>query len=161
MFLWPDLLLCSKRCKYIEYTRLLARLEYRLRLTSNIYIYSLLQSDLYYLGVWNKIHDCNWLNIPVLLHNDLIGKGMLLISIVYKWLISKASMVFHPGLSLSHDEISCYLNRGIEYLNLFTTIHDGHFRRHSSMNVTIKWHKFSSNIYYIYVFFVIWSWKLR
>ena len=29
------------------------------------------------------------------------------------------------------------------------------------MNVTIKWHKFSSNIYYIYVFFVIWSWKLR
>ena len=46
-------------------------------------------------------------------------------------------------------------------LNLFTTIHDGNFRRHSSMNVTIKWHKFSSNIYYIYVFFVIWSWKLR
>ena len=45
--------------------------------------------------------------------------------------------------------------------NLFTTIHDGNFRRHSSMNVTIKWHKFSSNIYYIYVFFVIWSWKLR
>ena len=29
----------------------------------------------------------------------------------------------------------------IEYiytLNLFTTIHDGNFRRHSSMNVTIK-----------------------
>ena len=46
-------------------------------------------------------------------------------------------------------------------INLFTTIHDGNFRRHSSMNVTIKWHKFSSNIYYIYVFFVIWSWKLR
>ena len=46
-------------------------------------------------------------------------------------------------------------------VNLFTTIHDGNFRRHSSMNVTIKWHKFSSNIYYIYVFFVIWSWKLR
>ena len=46
-------------------------------------------------------------------------------------------------------------------LNLFTTIHDGNLRRHSSMNVTIKWHKFSSNIYYIYVFFVIWSWKLR
>ena len=45
--------------------------------------------------------------------------------------------------------------------NLFTTIHDGNFRRHSSMNVTIKWHKFSSNIYYIYVFFVIWSWKWR
>ena len=45
--------------------------------------------------------------------------------------------------------------------NLFTTIHDWNFRRHSSMNVTIKWHKFSSNIYYIYVFFVIWSWKLR
>ena len=45
--------------------------------------------------------------------------------------------------------------------NLFTTIHDGNFRRHSSMNVTIKWHKFSSNIYYIHVFFVIWSWKLR
>ena len=45
--------------------------------------------------------------------------------------------------------------------NLFTTIHDGNFRRHSSMNVTIKWHKFSSNIYYIYVFFVICSWKLR
>ena len=49
----------------------------------------------------------------------------------------------------------------IAYINLFTTIHDGNFRRHSSMNVTIKWHKFSSNIYYIYVFFVIWSWKLR
>ena len=47
------------------------------------------------------------------------------------------------------------------FINLFTTIHDGNFRRHSSMNVTIKWHKFSSNIYYIYVFFVIWSWKLR
>ena len=47
------------------------------------------------------------------------------------------------------------------HFNLFTTIHDGNFRRHSSMNVTIKWHKFSSNIYYIYVFFVIWSWKLR
>ena len=47
------------------------------------------------------------------------------------------------------------------YINLFTTIHDGNFRRHSSMNVTIKWHKCSSNIYYIYVFFVIWSWKLR
>ena len=46
-------------------------------------------------------------------------------------------------------------------VNLFTTIHDGNFRRHSSMNVTIKWHKFSSNIYYNYVFFVIWSWKLR
>ena len=46
-------------------------------------------------------------------------------------------------------------------INLFTTIHDGNFRRHSSMNVTIKWHKYSSNIYYIYVFFVIWSWKLR
>ena len=46
-------------------------------------------------------------------------------------------------------------------LNLFTTLHDGNFRRHSSMNVTIKWHKFSSNIYYIYVFFVIWSWELR
>ena len=46
-------------------------------------------------------------------------------------------------------------------INLFTTIHDGNFRRHSSINVTIKWHKFSSNIYYIYVFFVIWSWKLR
>ena len=41
------------------------------------------------------------------------------------------------------------------FINLFTTIHDGNFRRHSSMNVTIKWHKFSSNIYYIYVFFVI------
>ena len=40
-------------------------------------------------------------------------------------------------------------------INLFTTIHDGNFRRHSSMNVTIKLHKFSSNIYYIYVFFVI------
>ena len=51
----------------------------------------------------------------------------------------------------------CHTNHG----NLFTTIHDGNFRRHSSMNVTIKWHKFSSNIYYIYVFFVIWSWKLR
>ena len=49
----------------------------------------------------------------------------------------------------------------LNMLNLFTTIHDGNFRRHSSMNVTIKWHKFSSNIYYIYVFFVIWSWKLR
>ena len=24
------------------------------------------------------------------------------------------------------------------YVNLFTTIHDGNFRRHSSMNVTIK-----------------------
>ena len=48
-----------------------------------------------------------------------------------------------------------------QLINLFTTIHDGNFRRHSSMNVTIKWHKFSSNIYYIYVFFVIWSWKLR
>ena len=47
------------------------------------------------------------------------------------------------------------------YINLFTTIHDGNFRRHSSMNVAIKWHKFLSNIYYIYVFFVIWSWKLR
>ena len=47
------------------------------------------------------------------------------------------------------------------FFNLFTTIHDGNFRRHSSMNVTIKWHKFSTNIYYIYVFFVIWSWKLR
>ena len=47
------------------------------------------------------------------------------------------------------------------FFNLFTTIHDGHFRRHSSINVTIKWNKFSSNIYYIYVFFVIWCWKLR
>ena len=47
------------------------------------------------------------------------------------------------------------------WFNLFTTKHDGNFRRHSSMNVTIKWHTFSSNIYYIYVFFVIWSWKLR
>ena len=53
------------------------------------------------------------------------------------------------------------LDCSAEDLNLFTTIHDGNFRRHSSMNVTIKWHKFSSNIYYIYVFFVIWSWKLR
>ena len=50
---------------------------------------------------------------------------------------------------------------GVKVLNPFTTIHDGNFRRHSSMIVTIKWHKFSSNIYYIYVFFVIWSWKLR
>ena len=55
----------------------------------------------------------------------------------------------HPGI------------RKTRSFNLFTTIHDGNFRRHSSMNVTIKWHKFSSNIYYIYVFFVIWSCKLR
>ena len=37
-------------------------------------------------------------------------------------------------------------------LNLFTTIHDGNFRRHSSMNVTIKWHKFSSNILHLCIF---------
>ena len=36
--------------------------------------------------------------------------------------------------------------------NLFTTIHDGKFRRHSSMNVTIKWHKFSS-IYTTFMYF--------
>ena len=33
------------------------------------------------------------------------------------------------------------LERGcdlIPHINLFTTIHDGNFRRHSSMNVTIK-----------------------
>ena len=27
---------------------------------------------------------------------------------------------------------------GYLFVNLFTTIHDGNFRRHSSMNVTIK-----------------------
>ena len=47
---------------------------------------------------------------------------------------------------ISHLILTCSV------FNLFTTIHDGNFRRHSSMNVTIK---FSSNIYYIYVFFVI------
>ena len=61
--------------------------------------------------------------------------------------------------------INCYHSysptHSFMLFNLFTTIHDGNFRRHSSINVTIKWHKFSSNIYYIYVFFVIWSWKLR
>ena len=33
-----------------------------------------------------------------------------------------------------HSKISI----SVETLNLFTTIHDGNFRRHSSMNVTIK-----------------------
>ena len=61
-------------------------------------------------------------------------------------------------LKEKQDQVKKIIPRGI---NLFTTIHDGNFRRHSSMNVTIQWHKFSSNIYYIYVFFVIWSWKLR
>ena len=63
-------------------------------------------------------------------------------------------------LVLTHCWATVY-DDGPSSINLFTTIHDGNFRRHSSMNVTIKLHKFSSNIYYIYVFFVIWSWKLR
>ena len=62
---------------------------------------------------------------------------------------------------LSAKQDSNRFNLFCKQFNLFTTIHDGNFRRHSSMNVTIKRHKFSSNIYYIYVFFVIWSWKLR
>ena len=64
-------------------------------------------------------------------------------------------------LSSAHARMGHPLKATDEIINPFTTIHDGNFRRHSSMSVTIKWHKFSSNIYYIYVFFVIWSWKLR
>ena len=66
------------------------------------------------------------------------------------------------GISSAESEVSDSILADSQ-INLFTTIHDGNFRRHSSMNVTIKWHKFSSIIYryYIYVFFVIWSWKLR
>ena len=45
--------------------------------------------------------------------------------------------------------VGLYENTGPgNIINLFTTIHDGNFHRHLSMNVTIKWHKFSSNIYY-------------
>ena len=66
-----------------------------------------------------------------------------------------AAFLLHP--STLPSALHCFM---IILIYLFTTIHDGNFRRHSLMNVTIKWHKFSSNIYYIYVFFVIWSWKL-
>ena len=68
-------------------------------------------------------------------------------------LLSAGMQAYHRTTESGSSRLSVF--------NLFTTIHDGNFRRHSSMNVTIKWHKFSSNIYYIYVFFVIWSWKLR
>ena len=71
----------------------------------------------------------------------------------------------HVTIYIIRQIIACHVRIKAHTLNryhyLITTIYDGNFRRHSSMNVTIKWHKFSSNIYYIYVFFVIWSWKLR
>ena len=34
--------------------------------------------------------------------------------------------------------LRCSFNIILSHINLFTTIHDGNFRRHSSMNVTIK-----------------------
>ena len=73
------------------------------------------------------------------------------------WLVVIVGL--YRGFSLLAHRSRDGVNRAS--FNLFTTIHDENFRRHSSMNVTIKWHKFSSNIYCIYVFFVIWSWKLR
>ena len=62
--------------------------------------------------------------------------------------------VYCCDMGLKDKEV-LILMRFWRFINLFTTIHDGNFRRHSSMNVTIKWHNFSSNIYYIHVFFVI------
>ena len=49
--------------------------------------------------------------------------------------------------------LSCDINSVLlQLINLFTTIHDGNFRRHSSMNVTIIWQKFSSNILHLCIF---------
>ena len=43
------------------------------------------------------------------------------------------AMMSEPGFDrLNHHTNYYYI------INLFTTIHDGNFRRHSSMNVTIK-----------------------
>ena len=51
---------------------------------------------------------------------------------VFKW----------GGKTISLDKKDQRGVRGIRhvlrFVNLFTTIHDGNFRRHSSMNVTIK-----------------------
>ena len=79
---------------------------------------------------------------------------------LYGWAFQPIISCYCNALGYVSSTIACRTIASL-FINLFTTIHDGNFRRHSSMNVTIKWHKFSSNIYYIHVFFVIWSWKLR
>ena len=53
-------------------------------------------------------------------------------------LFKKKSFVTHfksPSLTTNEDD---YRKLRLERVNLFTTIHDGNFRRHPSMNVTIK-----------------------
>ena len=62
---------------------------------------------------------------------------MVVASVVLLPLLLLILMMFHIAAAvlmyfyLNHDVIICIVN-------LFTTIHDGNFRRHSSMNVTIK-----------------------
>ena len=42
------------------------------------------------------------------------------------------------GIWNTHKFVSRPDKIRVKHVNLFTTIHDGNFRRHSSMNVTIK-----------------------
>ena len=68
---------------------------------------------------------------------------------VLMWVIYMTYLTYYNSWPL---DLTVIVQKNKPFVNLFTTIHDGNFRRHSSMNVTRKWHKFSSNIYYIYVF---------
>ena len=49
---------------------------------------------------------------------------------------------FSPGTNFRRQIMTSIIGtalKGLTYIiNLFTTIHDGNFRRHSSMNATIK-----------------------
>ena len=112
--------------------------------------------------------NLTWNEIKIYIHtNSVIKMTVIFFALIYEYcsLGHKDDLTIGLECFLTYFRILNFtlLHKTLIWLllNLFTTIHDGNFRRHSSMNVAIKWHKFSSNIYYIYVFFVIWSWKLR
>ena len=52
--------------------------------------------------------------------------------------MKRKELTFCDDFKLKKNRWSLGVCKIIQPFNLFTTIHDGNFRRHSSMNVTIK-----------------------